>query len=406
MQIPFFDIKRQYTKIADEVEQNVLSVMQEAQYIEGNKVKELEERLADYLGVKYVITCGNGTDALRIALKACNIMQGDEVITTAFTFFATAEAIAQVGAVPVFADIREDTLNLDPESIKEKITSRTKAILPVHIFGMPAEMDRINDIARKYHLAVIEDACQAIGAEYKGKKAGTMGTIGCFSFYPTKNLGAFGDGGAIVTDDIQIAEACRAYKTHGSGKAGAKTYRKIHHLEEKILSQENTVAQGFYDPYKYYNYLIGDNSRLDTIQAAILCVKLKRLDEFNKRRKEIAEQYMENLKDLPIKIVQKEGSGYCSCYHQYVVLCEDKKALVEYLQENGIGTGAFYPIPLHLQKAFAYLNYSEGDLPVTEKVCRQSVCLPIFPELEDREIAYIIEKIIKYYEDSFGIQYR
>ena len=160
MQIPFFDIKRQYTKIADEVEQNVLSVMQEAQYIEGNKVKELEERLADYLGVKYVITCGNGTDALRIALKACNIMQGDEVITTAFTFFATAEAIAQVGAVPVFADIREDTLNLDPESIKEKITSRTKAILPVHIFGMPAEMDRINDIARKYHLAVIEDACQ------------------------------------------------------------------------------------------------------------------------------------------------------------------------------------------------------------------------------------------------------
>lgn len=397
MQIPFFDIKRQYAEIAEEVEQKVLAVMQGAQYIEGNPVRELEERLADYLGVKYVITCGNGTDALRIALKACGVVQGDEVITTAFTFFATAEAIAQIGAVPVFAEIREDTLNLDPERIEEKITSRTKAILPVHIFGMPADMDAIHAIAKKHHLIVIEDACQAIGAGYKGKKAGTLGAVGCFSFYPTKNLGAFGDGGAMVTNEAWIAEACRAYKTHGSGKVGSKTYGRIHHLEEKDLLEENAASQGFYDPYKYYNYLIGDNSRLDTIQAAVLCAKLDRLEQWNQRRQEIARQYREHLKGLPIKLVQKEESGYGSCHHQYAVLAEDKKALAEYLQENGIGTGAFYPIPLHLQKAFAYLNYSEGDLPITEKVCRQSVCLPVFPELEDREVAYIIEKIINYY---------
>lgn len=397
MKVPFFDIKRQYNEIAEEAERNMLSVARSTQYIGGENVNLFEKELSEYLGASFAVSCGNGTDALRIALKACGIGIGDEVITSPFTFFATAEAIANIGATPVFADISEKTLNLDPDSVRNRITNKTKAILPVHIFGMPADMDALCAIAKENGLFVIEDACQAIGARYHGKSAGVIGDIGCFSFYPTKNLGGFGDGGAVVTDNSELAENCLAFKSHGAGKAGANTYGRLHNARELITLEEQASQNGLYDPYKYYNYLVGDNSRLDALQAAVLRVKLNYLDQWNNRRRAIAKRYEEAFSELPLSLVQRESVGYFSCRHQYAVLAEDKMQFVSYLSENGIGTGAFYPVPLHLQKAFIELGYQEGDLPVAEGVCRRSVCLPVFPELREEEVDYIIEKICLYF---------
>lgn len=402
MKVPFFDIKRQYDEIATEVEQELLSVAQSAQYIGGKKVKEFEEKLAEYLGASFTVSCGNGTDALKIALRACGIGIGDEVITSPFTFFATAEAIANIGATPVFADISEETLNLDLESVRKKITDKTKAILPVHIFGMPVDMDKICKIAKENDLFVIEDACQAIGAKYHGKCAGTIGDIGCFSFYPTKNLGAFGDGGALVTDNPELAENCLALKSHGAGKIGASAYGRLHHETETLFLQEEISQNSLYDPYKYYNYLIGDNSRLDTLQAAVLIKKLNHLEKWNGKRRNIASQYERAFSKLPIRLVQKEMQGYYCCRHQYAILVKEKEQFVSYLNENGIGTGAFYPIPLHLQKAFVELGYQEGDLPVAEEVCQCSVCLPVFPELKEKEVSYIIDRINLYFSAKRG----
>ncbi|HBQ25256.1 MAG TPA: transcriptional regulator, partial [Syntrophomonas sp.] len=276
MKIPLIDLKRQYVAIKDELEQAVLEVLAGAQYIMGNNVKAFQKEFADYIGVKHAIAVGNGTDALVIALEALGIGPGDEVITTPFTFFATAESISAVGATPVFVDVRLDTFNLDENQIEAKITSKTKAIMPVHIFGQPCEMDKINDIAAKYNLHVIEDACQAVSAEYQGKKAGALADIACFSFFPTKNLSCAGDGGIITTDNDHLADICRALRTHGSGEAGQKAYNLINHTNENTTDNtegDNTV----YNPLKYYNYLIGHNSRLDELQAAILRIKLKKL---------------------------------------------------------------------------------------------------------------------------------
>lgn len=397
MKIPFFDIKRQYDKIAKEAENAILSVAQSTQYVGGETVRLFEKELAEYLGISFAVSCGNGTDAIRIALKACGIGRGDEVITSPFTFFATAEAIANIGATPVFADISEKTLNLEPESVRKKITEKTKAILPVHIFGMPADMEILCTIAKENRLFIIEDACQAIGARYHGKNAGTIGDIGCFSFYPTKNLGAFGDGGAIVTDNPELAENCLAFKSHGAGKAGAHTYGRLHKDEEVIALEEQISQDGLYDPYKYYNYLIGDNSRLDALQAAVLRVKLNYLEQWNDRRRAIVKRYEEAFLELPIRLVQNESEGYYCCRHQYAVLVEDKTQFVSYLSENGISTGAFYPVPLHQQKAFLELGYREGDFPVAERICQRSVCLPVFPELTEDELNYIIEIIRLYF---------
>ncbi len=397
MKIPFFDLKRQYEGIGEEAEKKVVEVMRQGQYIEGAAVKELEQSLAEYIGVKHVITCGNGTDSLRIALQACGVSRGDEVITTAFSFFATAEAIAQVGAVPVFADIDRDTLNISAESVRKKITSKTKAILPVHIFGLPADMDEINDIASGIGVPVIEDACQAIGAEYKGKKTGHLGSAGCFSFYPTKNLGGMGDGGMITTDDDNTANVCRALKAHAAGRIGAESYSYLY--GESVPELESLQASGssLYDPCKYYNYYIGGNSRLDSIQAAALSVKLKHLDEYNSRRAQIAGRYTEELGGLPLSVPKAQRDDRKSCWHQYAVLCDRKEEFISYMGEHGVGTGAFYPIPLHLQRAFAHLGYTEGSLPVAEEVCRQSVCLPVFPELKDDEVTYIIDTICGFF---------
>lgn len=396
-EIPFFDLNRQYKKIKDEIEAAIYSVLRSGQYIEGPPVKMLEKEIGEYLGVKNVITCGNGTDALRIALQANGIGQGDEVIVTSFSFFATAEAIMQTGATPVFADISPTHYNISTDDIEKKISHKTKAILPVHIFGMPADMDEINEIAVRNGIPVIEDACQAIGAQYKGKKTGTLGTMGCFSFYPTKNLGAFGDGGMITTDDDRLAGICRAMKSHAAGKNGRKAREALYHDKIEELHLE-TTENGLYDPYKYYNYFTGGNSRLDSVQAAVLLIKLKYLNEFNKSRERIALKYSENLAGLPVRTPDTSSKDRLSCWHQYAILCDERDALMQYLAKNGISTGNFYPIPLHHQKAFDYMKDYMDSLPVAEDICKKTVCLPIFPELYDDEITYITETIHNFFK--------
>lgn len=397
MKIPFFDLSRQYEGIRDEVEKNVLEVCAGCGYIEGPAVKNFEKEMAAYLGVKHVITCNSGTDALELALRACGVKPGDEVITTAFSFIATAEAISAVGAIPVFADIKQDDYNIDSKSIEEKITNKTKAILPVHIFGSPVDCDAINRIAKENNLKVIEDACQAIGSEYCGSKAGTLGDAAAFSFYPTKNLGGFGDGGMITTNSDEVETVVRALKAHAGGKNGYDAATILGYEFGEFVS-EKQEATALYDPFKYYNYLIGGNSRMDSIQAAVLSVKLRKLDEYNKKRSAIAEKYNKALEALPIQLPREKDTTISPCWHQYVMLTDSKEELIDFLGKKGVGAGAFYPVPLHLQKAFSNLGYKEGDLPVSESACKRSVCLPVFPELTEDETDYIIESVKEFFE--------
>ncbi len=397
MTVPFLDLSRQYSQIQNEVESAVLEVMRSGAFVEGPAVKSLEAELAEYIDVKHVITCGNGTDALEIALKAVGIGPGDEVITTPFSFFATSEAISSTGAIPVFVDIQGDSLNIDPALIEAAITEKTKAILPVHIFGTPADMDEINAIAKHHNLFVIEDACQAIGSTYKGKMAGNLGDLACFSFYPTKNLGAFGDGGMITTNSDTLANACRALKAHAAGKTGFEAASSLGY-DVGEMANIDQHSDSLYDPYKYYNYLIGSNSRLDSIQAAILLVKLKKLDEYNSSRRQIAKRYNEAFHHLPLQVPVSNDNDYRStCWHQYAVLCEDKDAFIKKLEEAGIGVGAFYPVPLHLQKAYIGLGYKEGSLPVVESVCKRSVCLPVFPEMTVEDQDQVISAVESFF---------
>lgn len=279
MPIPLLDLKRQYAAIQAEAEAAVCSILASGAYIMGANVKAFEEEFAAYCGVKHAISVGNGTDGLVISLKALNIGPGDEVITTPYTFFATAESISSVGARPVFVDVRPDTYNLDENLIEAAITEKTRAIMPVHIFGQPAEMAKINEIAKKHGLAVVEDACQAVGARYQGERVGGLADIGVFSFFPTKNLGGAGDGGMITTNDDRLAAICRALRVHGSGEGGRLAYNLLYATEEKL--EEAAGDSTVYDPRKYYNYLIGHNSRLDEVQAAILRIKLRQLDRYN-----------------------------------------------------------------------------------------------------------------------------
>lgn len=399
MKVPFFNLDRQYHQLQAELEQAVIACMQSCAYVEGPAVKTLEAELAAYLHVKHVITCGNGTDALKIAIRALGVKPGDEVITTPFTFFASAEAVAAVGAVPVFVDIDPLTLNLDPARVEAAITPKTRAILPVHIFGVPAEMDALNAIAHKHQLCVIEDACQAIGADYRGQKTGALADVGCFSFYPTKNLAAIGDGGMISTNRDDVAVACRAIKSHGAGKLGAEAASLLGMAVGQTDMPASAQGDALYDPYKYYNYLIGENSRLDSLQAAVLRVKLANLDAFTRRRTDIAERYATGLAETPLRLPPTTYADAKQCWHQYCVLAPDKNALTAYLSQAQIGTGAFYPVPLHLQKAFHALGYQEGSLPVAERVCTQSVCLPVFPELTVEEQDYVIQTICTFYRE-------
>lgn len=398
MKVPFLDLKLQYQKLKTEIEPEVLKVLESCSYIGGKYVQDFEAELAEYLGVQHAIGCSSGTDALVLALRACDVGPGDEVITTPFTFFATAEAIASVGAIPVFVDVRQNDYTIDSEKIESAITERTKAVLPVHIFGAPCDMDRIMEIAKKHGLKVIEDDAQAIGSEYKGKKVGTLGDVGCFSFYPTKNLGCCGDGGMLTTNCDDTAVILKAFREHGAGQNGAAASKLLYGSEEKLVTTEKTTE--LYNPYKYFNYLIGYNSRLDAVQARILSIKLKYLDVYNAKRSHIAEMYLEGLTRQIRRPVYSEENK--TCWHQFAVRSEYKQELCSYLSEQGIGNGTFYPVPLHRQKAFNNNNCKNpgANLPVAEEISSQSVCLPIYPELTDEQVQYVIDTVNKFYEEK------
>ncbi|WP_312642581.1 DegT/DnrJ/EryC1/StrS family aminotransferase [Hydrogenoanaerobacterium sp.] len=390
MNIPLIDLARRYAVIKPLANKAVLDVLESGHYIQGENVKAFEREFAAYLSVGNAVSVANGTDALIIALKALGIGDGDEVLTSPFTFFATAEAISAVGAVPVFVDVRPDTCNIDESKLEAKITPKTKAIMPVHIFGLPAEMDVIHRIAKRHRLYVIEDACQAAGAVYMDKKAGALGDIACFSFFPTKNLSCAGDGGIIVTNSSRLACICRALATHGSGENGHRAYNYIHHTDEPITS--HTVGDTVYQPAKYHNYLIGGNSRLDELQAAILRIQLAYLDQNTVRRNIIAGFYDSALRGLPLTLPLSPGH-IRHAYHMYVLQSERRNEIVKHLAEKGIATGIYYPVPLHLQRAYEKLDSGQGTLPVAEALAKRTFAIPMFPELTDEEVEYIAQTL-------------
>ena len=388
-EIQLMDVKRQHDEHSEEYEKAVINVLRSGRYIGGENVEKFENEFSKYVGTKYAISCGNGTDSIVLALKALNIGPGDEVITVPFTFFATAEGIAAVGAKPVFVDVDEKTYCMNPDLIENAITENTKAILPVHIYGHSADMDEINKIAKKHNLYVITDCAQSTGTEYKGSRANTIGDVSCFSFFPTKILGCDGDGGMIVTNNEDIARACRSYKVHGSGADGLYTLEKAY--ENKRIPLPSNMSRG---ESKYYNYLIGYNSRLDAVQAALLSVKLKYIDNFVERRRKNAKIYNEELKDTNYTI-PFEAPNTKHSYYIYALKHNNADKIMERLHSVGIASGTYYPVPLHLQGAFAYLGYKEGDFPITEKLVKNTFAIPVFPELTDEERNYIISELKK-----------
>ena len=364
MRVPILDTKRQYEAIGKEVEEKVVEVLRSGSYILGQNNKALEEDFAKYCDCKHAVALNSGTDALHLALRALDIGAGDEVITVAFTFVATTEAIGIVGANPVFVDIDPDTFNIDVDKIESLITPKTKAILPVHLYGQPCDMDKIMDIAKRHNLYVIEDCCQAVGATYKGKKVGSFGDIGCYSFYPTKNLGTMGDGGMAVTNDETLKNRMIALRNHGGA-------------------------------IRYYHDEIGVNSRLDEIQAAILRVKMPHIDSWNQKRRENAYRYNKLFAQYPeIETPKELDDTYC-VYHQYTIKIENRDEVHKLLQENGVGAMIYYPVPLHLQKVHEHLNVKEGSLPITEENTKLVMSLPMFPELTEEEQKYVVETVVK-----------
>mgnify|MGYP001809644887 CR=1 FL=1 len=361
--IPILDLKRQYNQIGKEIESEVIEVLRSGSYILGKHNKELEADLAEYVGVKHAVALNSGTDALHLALRALDIGEGDEVITTAFTFVATTEAIGIVGAKPVFVDIDSDTFNIAAEKIENAITPKTKAIIPVHLYGQPADMKVIMDIAKRYDLFVIEDCCQAIGARFDGKMVGSFGDVGCFSFFPTKNLGAMGDGGLLTTNSQLIKDRVIALRNHGGA-------------------------------VRYYHDEIGVNSRLDEIQAAILRVKFKHIDEWNKKRRANAHRYNELFANCADIQTPKELEKTDCVYHQYTLKIPNRDEVHKMLQESGIGAMIYYPVPLHLQKVHEYLGIKEGVLPFTEENTKLVISLPMFPELTAEEQKTVADTLI------------
>ncbi|WP_338951472.1 DegT/DnrJ/EryC1/StrS family aminotransferase [Fusobacterium nucleatum] len=388
MKISLLNLKRQYKYLKEDIEKNISEILEGGAYINGPQTKKFEKRMEEYLGVKHAIGIGNGTDALVIALEALRIGKGDEVITSPFTFFATAEAISVVGAIPVFVDVKLEDFNIDENKIEKAITPKTKAIIPVHIFGTPANIDKINEIAKKNNLYVIEDACQAIGAKYKDKMVGTLSDIACFSFFPTKNLGTYGDGGLITTNDDNLATICRALKAHGSGENGEIAYNSLNNIEEEV-KVDNQVDDTVYNPKKYYNYLIGHNSRLDELHAGILNIKLNYLDEWNTKRNSIAKYYDEKLDDKRYKKMELSRDNY-NVYHMYIIQTENRDKLTKKLDKAEIAYGIYYPVPLHLQKVYKDLGYKEGDLPNAEYLSKRTLAIPVDPELTEEEKEYIV----------------
>ncbi len=372
--IQLVDLKTQYQKIKTEVDASIMEVLENTTFINGPQVKRFSESLAKYLDVKHVIPCANGTDALQIAMMALELKPGDEVITPAFTYAATVEVIALLGLIPVFAEINPDTYNINPYEIEKLITPKTKAIVPVHLYGQSADMEPIMKIAQKHNLYVLEDTAQALGSDYTFsdgtvKKAGTIGTIGCTSFFPSKNLGCYGDGGAIFTNDDVLGEKMKMIANHGQTQL-------------------------------YTHDLVGVNSRLDSIQAAILDIKLKHLNDYNQARQTAAGYYTQNLSSIegiktPIVI-----SNSTHVYHQYTIQLdseEKRNALQKHLNLNGIPTKIYYPIPQHLQKAYNLKGYKPGDLPITEHTSRTVVSLPMHTELSQEQLDYIVNKVREFF---------
>jgi len=376
MKIPLLDLKAQYLTIKDEIDAAIRRVVESQHFILGPDVQVLEQNIAVYCGVKYAVGVSSGTDALLVSLMALDVGPGDEVIIPTYSFFATAGVVARLFATPVFVDVDPDTFNIDPSKIESAITEKTKAIIPVHLFGQCADMDPIREIARKHGLYIIEDAAQSLGAEYKGKRAGSMGHLGCFSFFPSKNLGGFGDGGMVVTNYTDLYEKVKNMRVHGSKP-------------------------------KYYHKIIGGNFRLDTLQAAILNVKFSYLEEWSQKRRENAAFYDLNLAGteavksgwikLPKAIYKYSEDKNHHIYNQYTLTVESRNRLREYLKENGIGTEIYYPVPLHLQECFAPLGYKKGDLPVSEICSEKALSIPIYPELLEEQKSIISKKIADFF---------
>jgi dTDP-4-amino-4,6-dideoxygalactose transaminase len=376
MQVPLLDLKAQYATIRTEVRQAIDEVCESQHFILGPHVEDLEKQVAAYSKCAHGIGVSSGTDALLVALMALDIKAGDEVITTPYSFFATAGVIARLGAKPVFVEIDPQTYNINPAGIERAITPRTRAIMPVHLFGQCADMDPILEIARKRNLPVVEDAAQAIGSEYKGRRAGSMGALGCFSFFPSKNLGGFGDGGMVVTNDATLAERVRVLRVHGSKP-------------------------------KYYHNFVGGNFRLDAIQAAILKVKLKYLDGWTQKRQQNAAFYDKALREsgatasgnlqLPAAVWAKSGDKHHHIYNQYVIRTPERDKLQAQLKAANIGSEVYYPVPLHAQKCFASLGYKTGDFPESESAALQTVAIPIYPELSQEQLRYVVDSVAAFF---------
>lgn len=369
---PFLDLKAQYSSIREDVIAAVTRVLDSQHFILGPEVAAFEDEVRQYIGSKFALGCASGSDALLLALMALNIGPGDEVITVPFTFVATAGAIARLGAIPVFVDIGPITYNLDPNQLEAAITKKTKAIMPVHLFGLPAEMDSILEIGRRYGIPVIEDAAQAIGAEYRGRKVGTLGTLGCFSFFPSKNLGGGGDGGLITTNDAELADRLKILRVHGSRS-------------------------------KYEYDVLGVNSRLDAIQAAILRVKLTYLDTWTKSRRRNAEQYQYLItqRDLEKKLQLPIEPHYSlHVFNQFTIRLEQAVSLRQYLKEHGVPAEVYYPHPLHLQPAFKYLGYKPGSMPQAELTSAQVVSLPVFAEMSYEQQQMVADVIADFFKTN------
>lgn len=364
MKIPLFDLKRQYFLLKEEIDKAIFDVLEKGRFVLGPEVEELENNFAAFCEVKHCIAVSSGTDALYLSLKALGIGHGDEVITTAYSFVGTILPIFRLGANPVLVDCEEKDFNIDVNKIESAITSRTKAIIPVHLFGQPADMEAITEVAGRHNLYVIEDACQAHGAEYKGKKVGGLGDLGCFSFYPTKNLGSFGDGGAVATDNANLAEKIKILRNCGQRE-------------------------------KYNSVLKGDNCRLDSLQAAVLKVKLKYLNQWNSQRRENVALYNNLLAVNKSVIIPREREGDKHIYHLYIIRSENRRRIKEKLGKQGIESAVYYPIPLHLQAVSASLGYKKGDFPAAEKCSQTALALPIFPGIKKEEIEFVCQTINK-----------
>ncbi len=371
--VPLLDLKAQYSTIRDEVRQAVDRVLESQHFILGPEVEALEQEIAAYCKCKYAVGVSSGTDAILLALMALGIGPGDEVIMPPYTFFATAGCVARVGARPVFVDIDPSTYNIDPDRIEAAITERTQAIMPVHLFGQMAEMTPILALAERYHLYVIEDAAQAIGSEYTGQRAGSMGQIGSFSFFPSKNLGGIGDGGMVTTNDPALAERMKLLRAHGAQP-------------------------------KYYHKLIGGNFRLDAIQAAVLRVKLKYLDDWTTARQRNAAIYRKLFAEAGIQdiVLPFEAPNRRHIYNQFVIRTHKRDALMQYLKEQGIGSEVYYPLPMHLQECFAYLEHEAGEFPASEAAAQESLAVPIYPELEHVLQMRVLDVITQFYQEHLA----